>query len=172
VTRPITDRVKENLFNRLMAMGLLGGGYVADLFAGIGSLGLESLSRGAEHCTFVECHRQIRHLLQQNLDNLDLAGKSRVLDADMLAADPATLFEHQPLRLIFVDPPYHLTADGVGHQRVHTLAASLAKITEPDGALILRSGFPNQFGTATGWLGPEVQAYGNMLVHIYIAEEK
>ena len=52
VTRPITDRVKENLFNRLHSLGVIGYGRVLDVFAGTGSMGLEALSRGATHCTF------------------------------------------------------------------------------------------------------------------------
>ena len=54
VTRPITDRVKESLFNVLQNYDLLAGARVADLFCGVGSLGLEALSRGAAFVTFVE----------------------------------------------------------------------------------------------------------------------
>ncbi|MEM6855146.1 MAG: RsmD family RNA methyltransferase, partial [Planctomycetota bacterium] len=69
-TRPITDRVKENLFNRLQSLGLLGYGRVLDIYCGTGSMGLEALSRGAEHCTFVDQSRDAIDKLEGNLDNL------------------------------------------------------------------------------------------------------
>ena len=53
-TRPITDRVKVALFDRLWDAGLLEGGSVLDIFSGTGSLGLEALSRGMDHCIFIE----------------------------------------------------------------------------------------------------------------------
>ena len=72
-TRPITDRVKENLFNRLHSLGVLGYGRVLDVFCGTGSMGLEALSRGADHCTFVDRDRDAIDRLQQNLDTLGIA---------------------------------------------------------------------------------------------------
>ena len=56
-TRPTTDRVREAIFNSLGSAGLIDGALVADLFAGSGALGIEALSRGAEHCMFVERDR-------------------------------------------------------------------------------------------------------------------
>ncbi|MHC4996742.1 MAG: RsmD family RNA methyltransferase, partial [Planctomycetota bacterium] len=56
-TRPITDRVKVSLFDRLAAAGRIEGAVVLDLFSGTGSMGLECLSRGARHVTFVDRDR-------------------------------------------------------------------------------------------------------------------
>src|SRR5690606_23028233 len=110
-TRPITDRVKENLFNRLMALGLLGEGNVLDVFSGTGTMGLEALSRGADHCAFVERDRKIRAILEDNIRTLDVADTSTILGVDALASDLPGLLPRTPLTLIFCDPPYALTAD-------------------------------------------------------------
>jgi len=72
ITRPITDRVKESLFNKLFSMGALDGGNVIDAFAGTGTIGLEAVSRGMAHCTFIERHRQIGQLLTDNITSLGL----------------------------------------------------------------------------------------------------
>ena len=81
-TRPITDRIKEILFNRLMSLGFLGEGNVLDIFAGTGSMGLECLSRGADHCVFVERDHDARSRLEQNIDALDLKQRSRIIASD------------------------------------------------------------------------------------------
>ena len=57
-TRPTTDMVREAVFNALGSLDLLHGAAVADLFAGTGALGIEAISRGAAHCTFIAA---IRH---------------------------------------------------------------------------------------------------------------
>ena len=59
VSRPIVDRVKESLFSVLYRYNLPAGAMVADLFSGVGSLGLESQSRGAEFVKFVERDQKI-----------------------------------------------------------------------------------------------------------------
>lgn len=103
--RPTSDRVRENLFNILMGGrfgDVLQGARVLDLFAGTGALGLEALSRGASHATFVENGRVGQKLLQQNITKLRRAEECKVLTAD------ATALPHvaRPADLIFMDPPY------------------------------------------------------------------
>jgi hypothetical protein len=56
-TRPTSDRVREAVFNSLGSQGVLDAAFVVDLFAGTGALGIEALSRGAEHAWFVEHDR-------------------------------------------------------------------------------------------------------------------
>ena len=68
-TRPITDRVKESLFNVLQNYGSLEGKYVADLFCGTGSLGLEALSRGAKLVIFVDRGSGVIKSLKKNIEN-------------------------------------------------------------------------------------------------------
>lgn len=100
-TRPTTDRVREAIFNALFSLNAIRGATVADLFAGSGGLGIEALSRGAAHCTFVESHRSTVRVLRSNLDQLGLADRSTVLTSDAMGA-AATL----DVDLVLADPPY------------------------------------------------------------------
>ncbi len=115
-TRPTTDRVREAIFNSLGSAGLIEGALVADLYAGSGALGIEALSRGAEHCVFVERDRTALRALEANLDALDLRSRSKVItfdvfsvagsiDADVAFADPPYEFDDWPrlLELLTVD---------------------------------------------------------------------
>jgi 16S rRNA (guanine966-N2)-methyltransferase len=155
VTRPITDRVKQSLFDRLWAMGVLGeaeeprsfadsapgleeavpeaqdasgANHVLDIFAGTGSLGIEALSRGCGHCVFIEKDRTARTLLEQNLAALDLTGQATVIGRDALTpAWVGVVSEaYRPVRLVFLDPPFALTDDAVSAGRLAELMAVLA----------------------------------------------
>lgn len=100
--RPTPDRVRETLFNWLA--GDLHGARVLDLFAGSGALGLEALSRGAAHCTFVEKDAAAARLLRENLQHLRLSERARVLHSDALTFCRQT--PAQPYDGVFLDPPY------------------------------------------------------------------
>jgi len=102
-TRPTSDRAREGLFSMLASrLGSLEGLEVADLFAGTGALGLEALSRGAAHCTFVERDPAALKVLKRNLDRLDAAGRAEVrAQAAEHAAPPRA-----PCDLVLIDPPY------------------------------------------------------------------
>jgi 16S rRNA (guanine(966)-N(2))-methyltransferase RsmD len=80
-TRPITDRVKENLFNILGAR--VRGANVLDLFAGAGGVGIEALSRGARHATFVELDRDALRAIRENLALTRLADRARIVREDV-----------------------------------------------------------------------------------------
>ena len=82
VSRPITDRVKESLFNVIWNYGFPEGKVTADLFCGVGSLGLEALSRGAEFVSFVEKDPNIVTILRRNIEKAGFAGVSKVIRAD------------------------------------------------------------------------------------------
>jgi 16S rRNA (guanine966-N2)-methyltransferase len=100
-TRPTSDRVREALFSIL---GDIEGTEVLDLYAGTGALGIEALSRGASRATFVESARAALRSLRQNLDQLDLATRTRVVASPIerfLTAQPSAAFD-----LVLVDPPY------------------------------------------------------------------
>ncbi len=100
-TRPTTDRAREAIFNALGSAGLIDGALVADLFAGTGAVGIEALSRGAAHCTFVERDRNALRALEENVDTLDLAQRTRIVRSDAGQA-AATL----DVDIAFIDPPY------------------------------------------------------------------
>ena len=102
-TRPITDRVKENLFNILGPRVI--DARVLDLFAGAGSVGLEALSRGATQATFVESNAEALRTLGENLRLTGLAPRGRVLREDVfkfLRRGPGETFD-----LVYVAPPQY-----------------------------------------------------------------
>jgi 16S rRNA (guanine966-N2)-methyltransferase len=116
-TRPTSDRAREALFSMLASrIGSFEGLKVADLFAGTGALGLEALSRGAAHCTFIEKDRKALDTLGRNLDRL---GARELADLRAEAVEHARP-PAEPCDLVFMDAPY---ASGL-------TAAALARIAE------------------------------------------
>lgn len=105
-TRPITDRVKETLF------AILGDrvpeARVLDLYAGSGAIGIEALSRGATHATFVERARPAVEALRANLDRTRLGDEASVVSSDVERFLAQT--SGGPWDLVFLDPPYELRA--------------------------------------------------------------
>ncbi len=102
-TRPLLDRVKESLFS--IWGGKLEGLRVLDLFAGTGSLGLEAISRGAIHCTFLEGDAHALESLRRNIEKFKIETRVRVLKADAISWQPK---EPEQFDLFFYDPPYKL----------------------------------------------------------------
>ena len=104
--RPTTDRVRESMFNLLMG-GRFGDpitdAIVLDLFAGTGALGLEALSRGAAHVTFVDNGRVAGKLLGANIAKAQLGAQTNVVSRDAARSAPVS---KEPATLVFLDPPY------------------------------------------------------------------
>lgn len=99
--RPIQDKVKGALFSMLGEK--IFEAEILDLFSGVGSLGIEALSRGARSVTFVEKDRQISDFLKQNLLHTKLQDKGQIVQQSVftfLKAPP------KPYSLIFATPPY------------------------------------------------------------------
>lgn len=117
-TRPTSDRAREGLFSMLASrIGSFEGLAVADLFAGSGALGLEALSRGAVHCTFVEKDRGALAAIEANLRRLGAAAQAEVRAGSAERAAPPA----RPCDLLFLDPPYG-APEG---------AAALAQVVDP-----------------------------------------
>jgi 16S rRNA (guanine(966)-N(2))-methyltransferase RsmD len=110
-TRPITDRVKESLFNVLHNYDIPHDRIVADLFCGIGSLGLEALSRGAKKVTFVENNARVVEILNRNIAKAAFVAESKVIRANVLKIGAAVSSGRDKCELVFVDPPYEMTQD-------------------------------------------------------------
>lgn len=102
-TRPTSDRAREGLFSMLASrLGTFEGLRAADLFAGTGALGIEALSRGAAHCTFVEKDRGALAILQQNVARFSALDRADIRAQGLeYASLPA-----QPCDILFLDPPY------------------------------------------------------------------
>ncbi len=102
-TRPVTDRVKENVFN--LIQWEVPESRFLDLFAGTGSVGIEALSRGAEEAVFLDTARAAISVIRDNLAHCRLEARARVLRTDalgFLANNPLAPFD-----LIYVAPPQY-----------------------------------------------------------------
>jgi len=101
--RPISDRVKQSLFDILMYD--IGGARFLDLFAGSGAVGIEALSRGAKESIFVDANGKCANLIKKNLNELGLRN-SIVLLSDSFKAVESFRQQREKFDLIFIDPPY------------------------------------------------------------------
>src|SRR5688572_1604945 len=136
VTRPITDRVKQSLFDILTP--LLSGARVYDCFAGTGSMGLESLSRGARHAVFFEQHRPAVQRLKRNIETLGVGDRATVVAQDLFKWFTAPLpGPEERADCVFLDPPYrYLRTDPEALRR---LASALGtRHLAPQGVLVFR----------------------------------
>ena len=119
--RPTADRVRESMFNILSSrLGpVFDGLRVLDLFAGTGALGLEALSRGASHVTFVDTGAEARGLIRDHIEAFGAGGIAKLLRRDATALGrPGTFGQFD---LIFLDPPYD---QGLGEKALAELAAN------------------------------------------------
>src|SRR5258706_10039093 len=83
--RPTSDRAREATFNALESLGAVESARVLDLFAGSGAMGIEALSRGAAHATFVDHDPQARDAVRRNLETTRLADDALIVAADAFA---------------------------------------------------------------------------------------
>ena len=104
VTRPTKDRVREAIFS---AIGDINGAKVLDLYAGSGAMGIEALSRGASHTTFVDNSSLAIKTVKQNLDSLKISNEEYTLIKDH-DENAIKLFveKGQQFDLVILDPPY------------------------------------------------------------------
>ena len=100
-TRPTTDKVKESVFNIIQFD--IEGRRALDLFGGMGQMGIEALSRGAAHCTFVDLRKEAAAVIRENLAHTRLDGQGTVVQGDYLAFLTGC---REKFDLIFLDPPY------------------------------------------------------------------
>jgi len=138
VSRPIIDRVKESLFSVLYKYDLPAGAIVADLFCGVGSLGIEALSRAAGFVTFVEKDRKVAEVLERNIAKAGFVKESKVITADAYetAGPPAGESKYD---LVFVDPPYADTRDVGDSSALAGLFEVLAGQITPDGIVVVKT---------------------------------
>lgn len=121
--RPTSDRVRESIFNLLINGGYgnpLQGARVLDVFAGTGALGLEALSRGATHATFLENGTVALGLLRRNIALMRAGDRTEILRRDATKAGENPAAAHD---VIFLDPPY---GKGLGEIALSALASWLA----------------------------------------------
>lgn len=158
-TRPWTQRGRESIFNVLR--GHYEGANVVDLFAGVGTIGLEMVSRGAARVLLVEQDRRIFSMLEQNVERLGCADRADLLCGDALGA-VALLRAARPINLLFIDPPYAMMADEGLRARVLTQIRQAIALLASTAFVVLRT--PLDPGRTThaimGLDGPEIYSQG------------
>ena len=140
VSRPITDSVKESLFSVLYKYDLPSGAIAADLFCGVGSLGLEALSRGAKFVTFVEQDPKIVLILNKNIEKAGFIKESKVIRANAFKIGALVDFSREKYGLVFVDPPYAATRDVQSSSALGGLLELLGGQVAGEGIVIVRTG--------------------------------
>src|SRR6266496_1301589 len=145
-TRPTSDRLRETLFN-ILAPRIEGARFL-DLCAGSGAVGIEAMSRGAEHITFVDRSRKLCTLISANLDAL----KAGEAETEVLCSEAAEFLRRgakkdaEPFDIIFFDPPYATDYDNV----LHYVGGKALRLLANDGVVIVehhrKKDLPERFG--------------------------
>lgn len=162
-TRPTSERVREALFSKLEHMGMCDGTQVMDLYAGSGALGIEALSRGASHVTFVDQSTRATSVITRNLTQLGAAGDAQVVAADassFLARNTGAPLSGQ-VDLVLIDPPYDLPAI-----QVEATLANLAPWLTPDALIVLEASTRSPMPALPAFLVvEETKKYGETTVY-------
>jgi 16S rRNA (guanine966-N2)-methyltransferase len=157
-TRPITDRVKQSLFD-IVAPLLDEGAVVYDCFAGTGSMGLECLSRGAARAVFFEADRSALGRLKKNIAALGVAQRSSVVAGDLFKYFANAALPEMGVSVIFLDPPYRFVREDA--ERLKALAERLAKNLSPDGVVVFRHDAADRL-ELPGLVRADERTYGGM----------
>lgn len=156
-THPMGERIRGALFNIIGSE--IDGAVVLDAFAGSGSLGLEAVSRGARHATFVERDRAAQAVITNNVKTLGVEANTKLIKAPV-----ATWLEKtdQQFDIIFADPPYHdLQLSTVG---------KLTKLLKPNGLMVLSYTGKGEVPTGLGVVVVDNRKYGDAVLAFYRRE--
>lgn len=157
-TRPTSDRAREALFSMLLSrLGGFDDLNVLDLYAGTGALGLETLSRGAAHCTFVESDSDALNALRANIKKMDAAANTAVLAQPV---ENLITKRQTPADLVLLDPPYD---SGLGQRALTRLAA---KGWIAPGAWVALETAHNEKVDITGFSTDAVRDHGKARLHL------
>ncbi|MHC4874852.1 MAG: 16S rRNA (guanine(966)-N(2))-methyltransferase RsmD [Planctomycetota bacterium] len=166
-TRPITDRVKESLFQYIRDEVI--DARVADIFAGTGTLGLEALSRGASTVVFFEKDRKAAELLRKNVAALKCEDETLCWQTDVAKTSfrPKNCEGFLPYTLLFFDPPYKLVQE---IQSGSPLFRSLERLSRPDATadnalMLFRTPRRSIFELPDYWKCEQTIDYSTMQVH-------
>lgn len=158
-TRPILDRVKTALFDILRPE--IEGARVLDLFAGSGAVGIEALSQGAVHCTFLDLSRPAIETIKQNLETTGFGANAEVrhYDAFSFLRNSAKSFD-----LVYVAPPQY---ESLWVQALQTIAER-PEIVTPHGLIVVQID-PREYEALelTAFRETDQRAYGNTLLVFY-----
>lgn len=161
-TRPTLDRVREAVFNALVSLEIVDGATVLDLFAGSGAMGIEALSRGAAHCTFVDSDRAAAVVIDRNLQTTGLAERADVVVASAVdwAIGPGASARFD---LVVCDPPYD-TDDTRWAQTFAAIAPLTRRADGSPGVVVVES--DRSVPVPARWHPLREKAYGGTIVSV------
>jgi 16S rRNA (guanine966-N2)-methyltransferase len=171
-TRPMTDRVRENLFNLLREE--VEGAVVLDAFCGSGALGLEALSRGAASCTFVDDDADAVACVRTNVERLDLGKQTRIIRRSGLKPGPWIKPQGaDAYTVLFLDPPYRMTDSEGGQRQLEEMAAALVDLhlVAPGAVVMIRA--ERDVKLPLPWPGFAVydeRSYGTTTLHLMVKQ--
>lgn len=136
--RPTADRVKEGMFNIIQFE--LEGANVLDLFAGSGQLGIEALSRGAKHCTFVDASNRSLDVVKENLKSVGFEKRAGVISGD---AKMYISLSRDKFDIILLDPPYN-------QKLIDAVLPAAAEKTADNGVIVCETAFDETLPESAG----------------------
>ena len=171
VTRPWTGRARESVFNQLR--GHINDGIVLDLFAGVGTMGLEAASRGAQTVVLVEQDYKVFNMLQANIEKMQCEDRATAMQADALSSLPL-LRVPRPLDVAFFDPPYSMMENEAMRVRILDQIARIEPLLDAEGLIVLRTPKnPNETDHSVEVLaGPEVHKEGLGMWVLYYGKKE
>lgn len=157
-THPMSERARGALFNSIASE--LPGAIVLDAFAGTGALGLEAVSRGAAHATFIERDRTAQKVLAKNIELLGVEKTTTLIRASV--AGWYDTMENRDFDIIFADPPYH--------DPQFSTVSRLFGLLKPGGLMILSHPGRGEEPTNSGIVVVDNRSYGNAHLTFYRRE--
>lgn len=155
-THPMGERPRGAMFNSLMK--LLPGANVLDAFAGTGAIGLEAISRGAHHATFIEKDRIAQKILAKNITTLGVESQADLVRTTVMNWI-STRSNDELFDIIFADPPYH-------DPQLST-AKELLGLLKPGGVMVLSHPGRGEELAKTGVVVVDNRSYGNAFLTFY-----
>jgi len=157
--RPATDRVRQTIFNVLTHRIDMEGCKVLDIFAGSGSLGIEALSRGAAHTTFVEIGPEAIQWLEANIEMLGCEEQTSILQMDALHFIRQARGQFD---IIFVDPPYTYAATTMLPEEIIG-----RDLLAPGGFMLIEHARNIEFTSTSAWTVGPVKPFGRTVVTFF-----
>lgn len=158
-THPMSERVRNALFNSLGSE--VKDATVLDAFAGTGALGLEALSRGAAHVTFIEKDRIAQKIIDENITTLNVEDVAKLVKAPV--ASWTSTYDGPHFDIIFADPPYH--------DMQFSTVSSLMGLLKPGALMVLSHPGRDECPTRPGVVVVDNRSYGDATLAFFRLEE-
>lgn len=159
--RPIGDRAKSTIFS-VIGPDIIGK-RILDLYAGSGSLGLEALSRGAAHCTFVESSIHAVRIIRENTERSGLNERALIIHRKVFQFlnDQTETYD-----IVFADPPYNFYKDSSG--RAETIIDLISQAIPEGGAIVLKHPSMITFSQIPGLKLADQRVFGSNTVSLWV----